>query len=148
MDRRVVWILGAALGLAMLATPASAQVGVAVGVGTPGFGASVVFGGPPVYVVDPYFAPHAVPYPYYYTPYYNRYPIYGRSFYPRRGYYYGGRAPYYNRGYAPRYGYGPRYYGGRVPYYYRGVGAINYPDPRVTGRTYVRGGYGRGYRGR
>jgi hypothetical protein len=143
MGRRVIRILGAALVVAVLATPASAQVSVGVGVAVPGVSANVVYGAPPVYA--PYYGPpyaaYPVPYPYAYPyyyapPYYYRYPAYGPRYYRGRpGYYYGG-APYY-RG-APRYYNNNRYYYGnnRVPDSYRGVGAMAYPDPRTTGRSY------------
>jgi hypothetical protein len=133
------WILGAALVLAIYATPASAQVSVAVGIGTPHIGARVIVGGPPVYVVDPYY--YGVPYAYY-DPYYD-YPYavpYGRVYYRSRpAYYYrGGRAPYYYSrsrdlyyGRDPYYGRGPAYYG-RGPSYYRGVVA---PGNRGNGRA-------------
>jgi hypothetical protein len=75
MGRTGAWILGAAMAIAIYATPASAQVSVAVGVGAPGWGASVIVGGPPVYVVDPYYVPYAVPYPYYVPYYYYPYAV-------------------------------------------------------------------------
>jgi hypothetical protein len=137
MGRKRIWILGAALGLAIYATPAAAQVSVAVGIGTPHIGARVIVGGPPVYVVDPYY--YGVPYPYYdpyYDPYYY-YPYavpYGRVYYRSRpAYYYrGGRAPYYDsRIRDPYYGRGPAYYG-RGPSYYRGMVA---PGNRGNGRA-------------
>jgi hypothetical protein len=122
MGRRAAWILGVALAVAIYATPASAQVSIAVGVGGPGWGGSVVVGGPPVYAY-PYYVPYA-PYPYpYYAPYYY-YPYavpYGRVYY--RG------GPYYNRG-----GYyrgGPYYNGGR--YYSRGPAR---PYPAGAARAY------------
>ena len=49
MRRWVLWILGAAVGVVLLAAPAGAQVSVGVGVAVPGVGASVVVGAPPVY---------------------------------------------------------------------------------------------------
>ena len=121
MGTKGIWIVAAVLGLALYATPASAQVSVAVGIGTPHIGAHVVVGGPPVYAVDPYY--YAAPYPYY-APYYYPYAVpYGRVYYRSGpGYYYrGGRAPYYySRGRAPYYGRGPAYYD-RGPRNYRGV---------------------------
>lgn len=70
MKRQVGWIVGAGFVFAgLLATPASAQVHVDVGVMTPNVGAHVVVGGPRVvYVPAPY-----------YEPVYLR-----RGFYPRR----------------------------------------------------------------
>ena len=44
MGRTAAIILGAALAMAIFATPASAQVSVAVGVGAPRWGASVIVG--------------------------------------------------------------------------------------------------------
>jgi hypothetical protein len=139
MERRVVWIVGAALGLVLLTTPATAQVSVGVGVAVPGVSANVVYGAPPVYA--PYYGPpyavYPVPYPYaypyYYAPAYPyRYPVYGPRYYRGHpGYYYGNGARYY-RG-------APRYYNNNVPYYYRGVGAMAYPGPRTTG-TYNNNG--------
>ena len=126
MGRRGAWILGVALAMAIYATPASAQVSVAVGVGAPHWGASVIVGGPSVYVVDPY-VPYAVPYPYpvpypYYVPYYS-YPYavpYGRVYYRARPYYYRGRPVYY-RGPARA---------------YRGVAARAYrPEFRTAARV-------------
>ena len=120
MGRKVLWIVQIALVLAILATPAAAQVSVAVGVGGPHVGASVVVGAPvygpypyyPAYVA-PYPYPYYAPYPYYYYPYAVPYGPYYRA-YPR---YYGGA--YYRGGAAPYY-----YRGGR-PYYYRGGAAPN-----------------------
>ena len=143
MGRKGIWILGVALGLAICATPAAAQVSVAVGIGAPHIGARVIVGAPPVYVVDPYYyAPYYEPY--YYYPYAVPY---GRVYYRSRpGYYYrGGRAPYYSRGRAPAYySRGPAYYG-RGPGYDRGVVApAGRANVRVAGRV-SRGGprYGR-----
>jgi hypothetical protein len=126
MGRKGAWILVAALTIAIYAAPASAQVSVAVGVGAPQWGASVIVGGPPGYVVDPYYAPYG-PYPYYpyYVPYsYYPYAVpYGRVYYRGRPYYYGGHPVYYSRGPARAYragparayGYGPGVHaGGRV----------------------------------
>jgi hypothetical protein len=139
MGRRGIWILGAALGLALYATPAAAQVSVAVGIGTPHVGARVIVGAPPVYVVDPYYY---APYPYYEPYYYYPYAVpYGRVYYRSRpGYYYrGGRAPYYDsRGRAPYYDRGRVYYD-RSPRYSRGVVA---PAGRAGVR--VAGGVSRG----
>ena len=133
MGRKGIWILGAALGLAIYATPAAAQVSVAVGIGTPHIGARVIVGGPPVYVVDPYY--YDVPYAYYDPYYYDPYAVpYGRVYYRSRPdyYYRGGRAPYYySRSRDPYYGRGPAYYG-RGPSYYRGVVA---PGNRGNGRA-------------
>jgi hypothetical protein len=119
MGRRSVWILGAVLVVMLCAAPARAQVHVAVGVGTPVVGASVVVGAP-------YYVPYAAPYPYYYGPYpyyYAPYPYpyayavpYGRVYYPARPYYYGGGRAYY--GSAP-------YYRGGSPNYYRGGVAVS-----------------------
>ena len=139
MGRKWIWIVAAALGLAFYATPAAAQVSVAVGIGTPHIGARVVVGAPPVYVVDPYYyAPYYEPY--YYYPYAVPY---GRVYYRTRpGYYYrGGRAPYYDsRGRAPYYR-GPAYYD-RGPRNYRGVVApAGRANVRVAGRV-NRGGAG------
>jgi hypothetical protein len=103
MGRKFVWILGALLLTAILATPAAAQVSVSVGIGVPPIAAGVVVGAP-VYPAYP-------PPPYYYYPYaypYYPYPVYGRVYYGPR-YYYGPRGPYYYRG-APRYYGGARYY--------------------------------------
>jgi len=97
MGRTGAVILGAALAMAIYATPASAQVSVAVGVGAPRWGASVIVGGPPVYVVDPYY-PYAVPYSYYEPYYYYPYAVpYGRVYYRSRPYYYRGGPAYYYR---------------------------------------------------
>jgi hypothetical protein len=123
MGRTAAIILGAALAMAIFATPASAQVSVAVGVGAPRWGASVIVGGPPVYVVDPYYVPYAVPYPYD-EPYYD-YPYavpYGRVYYRARPYYYRTGPGYYYR--APS----------RV---YRGVSARVYrPAVRAGARVH------------
>lgn len=54
MGRIVSGVLGGLFGLALLATPAAAQVHVDVGVITPNVGARVVVGAPRVVVVDPY----------------------------------------------------------------------------------------------
>ncbi len=64
MGRNSIWIVQIALVLAIYAAPAEAQVSVAVGVGTPHVGASVVVGAP-AYGVYPYYpyAPYPVPYP-------------------------------------------------------------------------------------
>jgi len=128
MARTGAWVAGAAFAVALSATSASAQVSVAVGVGAPRWGASVIVGGPPVYVVDPYYVPaYAVPYPYY-VPYYDYpYPVpYGRVYYrvPTyrvRPYSYGGRPVYYSRGPVRSYRVAPA----RV---YR-------PDVRAVGRV-------------
>ena len=100
MGRKAGWILGAALVVALYATPAAAQVSVSVGIGGPHVAAGVVVGAP-VYPAYP-------PPPYYYYPYaypYYPYPVYGRVYYGPR-YYAGPRGPYYYRG-------GARYYGGQ-----------------------------------
>jgi hypothetical protein len=98
MGRTGAWVLGAAFAVALSATAASAQVSVAVGVGAPRWGASVIVGGPPVYVVDPYYVPPYVTYPYYEPYYYYPYRVpYGRVYYRSRPYYYGGRPVYYSR---------------------------------------------------
>ena len=57
MVRGAAWVLGTALALVLLATPASAQVHVDVGVFSPTVGAHVVVGDPRVYVVDRYHEP-------------------------------------------------------------------------------------------
>ena len=108
MGRKGVWVLGAVLGLAVLAAPATAQVSVAVGVGVPPVAASVVIGAPPVYA-----ARSRIP-PYHYYPYLTvsvsvslLLPI--SRLLP--GYYYGPRGPSY---YPAR---APYYYGGRAAYY-------------------------------
>ena len=54
MGRKGIWIVVTALVLAIYAAPAAAQVSVAVGVGTPHVGASVVVGAP-VYGAYPYY---------------------------------------------------------------------------------------------
>ena len=135
MGRRVVWMLGAALGVVLLTTPATAQVHVGVGVAVPGVSASVVYGAPPVYYPPPYAAypvPYPYAYPYYAPPYYYRYPVYGPKYYRGRpGYYYGKGARYY-----PDYR-RPRYSSNYVPDYYRGVGAMGYrSDTRYVNRSY------------
>ena len=137
MGRNVVLILGAAvLCLLLSSAPATAQVGVAVGIGGPRVGASVIVGAPPVYVVDPFYDPYYY-YPYPYRDYryrvYPRYPVrYGRTYYSRRVgmrppvYYYGSGVRYYDA--LPR---GGRYYRGNARY----------------GRDYARDGrYSRGQR--
>jgi len=115
MGRKAVWILGAALGLAVLATPAAAQVSFHVGIGVPPVAAGVVVGAPP-YPVYPAYPPY-----YYATPYPYPYPVYA---YPYRYYRY------------PAYRYPVRY--GR-PYSYRGP-AVVHPGPaygyRNGGRYY------------
>ena len=73
MVRAGAWILGTASALVLLATPASAQVHVDVGVVSPRVGARVVVGEPRVYVVDRY-----------YEPVYDRYDRNGRRGYGRR----------------------------------------------------------------
>jgi hypothetical protein len=141
MGRKGVWVLGPALGLVLLTTPATAQISVGVGVAVPGVSANVVYGAPPVYV--PPYAAYPVPYPYavpyYAPPYYYGYPAYGPRYYRGHPVHYHGRAPHYYRG-GPRYYNNGYYYNDRVPDYYRGVGAMAYPDPRTTGRTYNNNG--------
>jgi hypothetical protein len=127
MGRKALWIVQVALVLAILATPAAAQVSVAINVGGPHVG--VVVGAPvypyyPAYVA-PYPYPYYAPYPYYYFPYAVPYGPYYRA-YPR---YYGGTA-YYNRGVAPYY-----YRGGGRPYYYRGGPANGRPGYYAPGRA-------------
>jgi hypothetical protein len=131
-----MWILGAALGLVLLTTPANAQVSVGVGVAVPGVSANVVYGAPPVYYPAPYPVPYPYAYPYYAPPYYHGYPVYGPKYHRGRPGYYYGKGPRYYRG-APHYYTNNYYYrNNRVPYYYRGVGAMAYPDPRTTGGAY------------
>ncbi len=62
MRRSAAWILGTGFAFVLLATPASAQVHVDVGVLAPPVGARVVVGAPPVYVVDGYYEPLHRPY--------------------------------------------------------------------------------------
>lgn len=129
MGRKLVWILGAVLLTAILATPAAAQVHVSVGIGVPPVAAGVVIGAP-VYPAYP-------PPPYYYYPYaypYYPYPVYGRAYYAPR-YYYGPRGPYYYRG-APGYYGGARYYNNGPAY--RGNGPVYRGNARIAP-----GGYGR-----
>ena len=125
MGRTGIWIVVTALVLAIYAGPAAAQVSVAVGVGTPHVGASVVVGAP-VYGAYPYYPPYpyAAPYPYY-APYYYPYavpygPVYYRSYpgYYGGAYYYRGAAPYYYRGGRPSYYRSGPAYNGRAPGYY------------------------------
>jgi hypothetical protein len=129
MGRKLVWIFGALLLTAILATPAAAQVHVSVGIGVPPIAAGVVVGAPvyPVYAPPPYYY-----YPYAY-PYYP-YPVYGRAYYAPR-YYYGPRGPYYYRG-GPRYYGGARYHNGGARYYngpaYRGNGPVYRGGVRVA----------------
>jgi hypothetical protein len=151
MGRKGTWILGAALVLALFATSASAQVSVAIGIGTPHVGARVIVGAPPVYVVDPYYY---APYPYYEPYYYQPYAVpYGRVYYRSRpGYSYRGRGPYYDvRGRAPyTYDRGRVYYD-RSPRYSRGIVApAGRAAVRVAGGGASRGGgrYARGARRR
>lgn len=141
MGRKLVLMFGAVLLMAILATPAAAQVHVSVGIGVPPVAAGVVVGAP-VYPAYP-------PPPYYYYPYaypYYPYPVYGRVYYGAP-YYYAPRAPYYYRGAAPYYGRAPYY---RAPAYrssvpvYRGnarvsPGANNRaPQPSRGGARYSR----------
>jgi hypothetical protein len=136
MGRKLVWILGALVLTALLATPAAAQVSVSVGIGVPPIAAGVVVGAPvyPVYPAYPYYYPYAYPV--------NPYPVYGGVYYGSR-YYYGPRGPYYYRG-GPRYYGGARYYGGPRYYNngpaYRGNGPVYRGNVRVApGGTYNRG---------
>jgi hypothetical protein len=126
MGRKALWIVGAAVGLALYAAPAHAQVSVSVGVGGPWFGAGVVFGGP-VYAGAPYYYPYySYPYPYYYPyPVYSYpYPVYRYSAYPYR--------------YPARYG--RAYYGGRQPVpYYRGAPGRYYNNGPGGPAQYRRG---------
>lgn len=62
MGRCAGWVLGVGLVFAVVATPASAQVHVDVGVITPNIGARVAVGAPRVYVTDRYYEPVYVPY--------------------------------------------------------------------------------------
>ena len=57
MRRSLLWILGAGFAVVGLAQPASAQVHVEVGVGTPRVGAHVVIGQPRAYVVERVYEP-------------------------------------------------------------------------------------------
>ena len=57
MRRRLLWALGAGFVVVGLAQPASAQVHVAVGIGTPRVGAHVVIGQPRPYVVERVYEP-------------------------------------------------------------------------------------------
>jgi len=57
MRRCLRWALGASLVMVGFAAPASAQVNVEVGVGTPRVGAHVVIGQPRAYVVERYYEP-------------------------------------------------------------------------------------------
>jgi len=121
MGRKVAWILGVALGLALLATPASAQVSVHVGIGVPPVAAGVVVGAPPY--------PAYPPPPYYYP--YPAYPAYAYPVYP------------YPYAYPYRYYRGPAYYGPAVRYgrpYYPGPAVVAAPPPaygyRTNGRYY------------
>jgi hypothetical protein len=118
MGRKAVWILGAALVLVVLATPAAAQVSVHVGIGVPPIAAGVVVGAPP-YPAYPAYPPYYYAYPY---PYPYPYPVYAYPAYPYRYRYpaYYGHGVRYGRPYyrgpavvrQPAYGYrnGPRYY--------------------------------------
>jgi hypothetical protein len=62
MGRCAGWVLGVGLVFAVVATPASAQVHVDVGVITPNIGARIAVGAPQVYVIDRYYEPVYVPY--------------------------------------------------------------------------------------
>ena len=57
MRRRLLWALGMGLVMVVFAAPASAQVHVEVGVGTPRVGAHVVIGQPRAYVVERHYEP-------------------------------------------------------------------------------------------
>ena len=57
MVRGAACVLGTASAFVLLATPASAQVHVDVGLFSPAIGARVVVGEPRVYVVDRYYEP-------------------------------------------------------------------------------------------
>ena len=57
MGRVAAWAIGSGLALVLLATPATAQVHVDVGVVAPHVGTRVVVGAPRVYVVDRYDEP-------------------------------------------------------------------------------------------
>lgn len=61
MGRGAAWVIGAGFTLLFLATPASAQVRVDVSVLVPPIGVRVGVGAPPVYVVDPFYAPVYTP---------------------------------------------------------------------------------------
>lgn len=78
MGRNVRGLLGGLFGLALLATPAAAQVHVDVGVMTPNVGARVVVGAPRVIVVDPYADPYAYGY-------YGPQPVYAPAYRYTRG---------------------------------------------------------------
>jgi hypothetical protein len=129
MGRKAVWILGAVLVSAVLATPAAAQVSVHVGIGVPPVAAGVVVGAPP-YAVYPGYPPYYYSYPY---PYPYSYPFYA---YPYRYYRY---PPAY---YGPAVRYGRPYYRGPVvvhqppPYGYRNNGGRYYNNDIGAARTY------------
>jgi hypothetical protein len=145
MGRKAIWLFGTALVLAIYSAPATAQVSVGIGVGTPHIGASVVIGAP-VYGVYPYgpLVPYSYPYPYpYYAPYYY-YPYavpYRPAYYRAYPGYYRGAAPYYYRG-APYYR-GARDFYGPGPRYYGRPGYSNSGVPRA-GRPYAAGAPVRG----
>lgn len=61
MGRSAAWVLGTGLALVFLATPATAQVHVDVGVLAAPVGARVVVGAPRGYVVDRYYEPVYAP---------------------------------------------------------------------------------------
>jgi hypothetical protein len=65
MGRAAASVLGTSFALLLIATPASAQVHVDVGVAAPSVGARVVVGKPRVYVVDQYYEPVDDSYPRY-----------------------------------------------------------------------------------
>jgi hypothetical protein len=123
MGRKALWIVGAAVGLAMYAAPAHAQVSVSVGIGGPWFGAGVVVGGP-VYGAPYYYPYYSYPYPYYPYPVYSYpYPVY-RYPYPAYPYRYPARygPAYYGRSAVVRQG-APYYRGAPGRYYNNGSGA-------------------------
>jgi hypothetical protein len=123
MGRKALWIVGAAVGLALYAAPAHAQVSVSVGFGGPWFGAGVVVGGP-VYGPPYYYPYYSYPYPYYYPyPVYSYpYPVYRyRTAYPYRYPARYGRA-YYGGSAVVRQG-APYYRGAQGRYYNNGPGA-------------------------